>query len=274
MLKPIESSCISKVGEEMGNHDALVINGNYIAVFDAAQARGWRAWDGWPAGVFARKIMVSTLENLVGDLEAEEVVRTLEETLQKETARCMEKMEDSQVYAYPQSRVLIYSAAKHEIWRLGDSPFCIDGELHYQRSEAYELAAEKRAEVMERFLANDRSDLRDLINTDYGRSSAMDIIVEEERRVDGVEILSGRADVDMDVLLSHLEIYPVATDSEVILASDGYPRILPTLAESEDWLAAERARDPLFIHDYKSLCGAMDEHTGYDDRTYVRFIAE
>ena len=274
MLKPIESKSVAKCNDDRGNHDGLVVTDAYIAVFDALQARGWRAWGGWPAGVFARKLMISTLEELDGDLDAQTVVRTLQEKLQEETARCIEGMEDKNVYAYPQSRVLIYSAARHEIWRLGDSPFCINGELNYQRSELLEKAAENRAEVMERFLANSLSDLRDLINTDYGRSSSMDIIIEEEKRIDGVETLSGRPDVDIETLLANVEVFPVEPGAEVILASDGYPRILPTLSESEKWLEDERARDPLFVHDFKALAGAKDEETGYDDRTYVRFIAE
>lgn len=274
MIQPIESKTVAKCGDDRGNHDGLAVTENYIAVFDALQARGWRAWDGLPAGVFARKIMVSTLEELDGELDAQSVIRALEEKLASETARCAQEMKDDQIYAYPQSRALIYSVARREIWRLGDSPFCIDGELNYQRSEGYEKAAETRAEVMERFLANSLSDLKDLVNTDYGRSSAMDEIIAEEKRADGVETLSGRPGVDLDTLFGNIEVFPVKPGSEVILASDGYPRILSTLEESEKWLEDERARDPLFVHDYKALAGAKDEETGYDDRTYVRFVAE
>lgn len=274
MFEVIESSSVAKCGDERGNHDAVVINDSYVAVFDALQARGWRAWNKRPAGVFARDIMVSTLEGLPGDAEAQDVIRALQEVLQAEAKSCIEEMSDDQIYAYPQSRALIYSIAKHEIWRLGDSPFCINGKLNYQRSEGYEKAAEKRAEVMERFLANPLSDMKDLINTDYGRSSAMDIIIEEEKRVDGVLTLSGRPDVDIDALLDNVEIFDVEPGAEVILASDGYPKVLPTLEESEQWLADERARDPLFVRDYKALQGAKDEEAGYDDRSYVRFIAQ
>ena len=274
MFEVLESASVAKCGDERGNHDALVINDNYVAVFDALQARGWRAWDKLPAGVFARTVMVSTLESLPGDMDAKGVIRALQEALQERTQRCIEEMEDDQIYAYPQSRALIYSIAKREIWRLGDSPFCIDGKLNYQRSEGYEKAAEKRAEVLELFLANPLSDMKDLINTDYGRSSAMDIIIEEEQRVDGVQTLSGRPDVDIDVLLDNVEVFAVEPGAELILASDGYPRILATLQESEQWLEDERARDPLFVRDYKALQGAKDEEAGYDDRSYVRFIAQ
>ena len=274
MLKAIESTTKSKTGDERGNHDGLVVNGSYIAVIDAYQARGYRGWNGKPAGIFAKDIICSTLENLVGGAEAQEVFRTLEEKLQEETAKAMAEMKDSQVYAYPMARVLVYSADKRQIWRLGDSPFVVDGELNFEQSDAIKAMIAKRAEVTEKFLANDRTDLKDLVNNDYGRTSIMEDLVAEERRVDGVECLSGRADVDMDVLLSNVEVFQLEPDQEVILASDGYPRLLPTLDECEDWLAAERARDPLFIHDYQAIRTAKDEEANYDDRTYVRFVTD
>lgn len=271
MIKPIECATVSKTGDSRGNHDAVVVNENYIGVIDAYQARGWRAWDGKPAGIFARDIIVAGLEALIADTSAEDAIRTLEHALQGESAHAMQAMDD-EVVAFPMARLLVYSVAHKQIWRLGDSPFAIDGELHYELSPALQEAAAKRCEVMKHFLENPKSDLKDLVNNDYGRSAAMDLIVAEERRVDGVEVLSGRPDVDIDTLLSHLEVVDVASGQELILATDGFPRVLATLEESQAWFAAQRARDPLFINDFKSLRGASDDEAGYDDRSYVRFL--
>lgn len=274
MLKPIEYRTVSKTGDERGNHDGLVINDNFIAVVDAYQARGYRGWNGRPAGIFAKEIICKKLGEIDADAEAADVYRTLGQELQARTAEAIEAMSDSQVYAYPMARVLVYSAARRQIWRLGDSPFVVDGELNFTRSEAMEAMIAQRCEVTEKFLANDRTDLKDMVNNDYGRTSIMEQLVEEERRVDGVECLSGRPDVDYDVLLGNVEVFQLEPGQEVILASDGYPRLLGTIEDSEEWLAAERARDPLFVHDYKSIRTAKDEEAGYDDRTYVRFVTD
>jgi hypothetical protein len=70
------------------------------------------------------------------------------------------------------------------------------------------------------------------------------------------------------------EIIPVAADAhEIALASDGYPVLLPTLKESEDYLAADLAADPLRIGRHRGF-RAVTTATGliyYDDRAYVRF---
>ena len=274
MTTPIEYTTISKTGDERGNHDGIVVSDAFLAVVDAYQARGYRAWQGKPAGIFAKELLCKALEQQPADAEARDVVCALEETLQEQTTSAIEQMQDKQVYAYPMARLLVYSAAKRQIWRLGDSPFVVDGTLHFERSQALQAATLKRAEVTEKFLARDNTDLKDMVNNDYGRTAIMEDIVAEERRVDGVECLSGRADVDMDVLLGNVEVFQLEVGQEVILASDGYPQLLPSIEESEAWLKEERDRDPLFVRDFKALRTAKDEEVGYDDRSYVRFVVD
>ena len=273
MIKPIESVTISKTGDEIGNCDALVINGSYIAVLDAYQARGWRAWENYPGGVFARRVLVEAIENFAPGLEAAEAFTLMHNALQERGAKCIADMEDDQIYAWPMSRVLIYSVDRQEIWRLGDSPFVVDGELNQPRNEALEAAALYRANVLTRFLAKER-DLYDLVNSDIGRSAIIQTIAQEDQKADGVKALTANPAANLETILANVEIFKVEIDQEVILATDGFPRILPTLDESTDWLMEEKDRDPLFIHDYKALRGWGEYDAGYDDRTYVRFIVE
>ena len=275
MIKPIEAECISKTGDEIGNCDALVITGSYIAVIDAYQARGWRSWGNHlPGGVFARTVLVEAIEKLAPGLERDEVFTMLHEALQKAAADSMEEMEDADsIFAFPMARVMIYSVDKRQIWRLGDSPFCIDGELNQPRNEALEAAALYRASVLTRFLAKER-DLYDLVNSDIGRSAIIQTIAQEDQKADGVTAISGNPNAKLEDILAHVETYDVNVDQEIIMATDGFPRILPTLDESTDWLLEEKSRDPLFINDYKALRNWGEYDAGYDDRTYVRFIVE
>ena len=56
----------------------------------------------------------------------------------------------------------------------------------------------------------------------------------------------------------------------VVLASDGYPRILPTLAASEEALAGLLAADPLCIGPLCGTKGVRPGNVSFDDRAYVR----
>lgn len=68
-----------------------------------------------------------------------------------------------------------------------------------------------------------------------------------------------------------IRVYSVPDDvSELILASDGYPSLLPTLAETEDNLQRLLAVDPLCIGPLLGTKGVRTGNLSYDDRTYLR----
>ena len=64
---------------------------------------------------------------------------------------------------------------------------------------------------------------------------------------------------------------PVSSPNEVVLASDGYPFLKPTLAESEEALLHLIAHDPQCIHDFIATKGLVAGNKSFDDRTYIRF---
>lgn len=71
--------------------------------------------------------------------------------------------------------------------------------------------------------------------------------------------------------------YPIRTvtvrpGDEVVLASDGFPLLKPTLAESEAALQRLKVEDPALISEYRSTKGFTPGYDSFDDRTYVRFV--
>jgi glycerophosphoryl diester phosphodiesterase len=59
---------------------------------------------------------------------------------------------------------------------------------------------------------------------------------------------------------------------DVVLASDGYPFLRPTLAESEHLLQQQREKDPLNIGpDFQATKGFHPDFNSFDDRSYIRF---
>ena len=67
---------------------------------------------------------------------------------------------------------------------------------------------------------------------------------------------------------------PVSSLNEVVLASDGYPFLKPTLAASEAALAEQIANDPQNIHSFIATKGIVEGNKSFDDRTYIRFSPE
>ena len=66
---------------------------------------------------------------------------------------------------------------------------------------------------------------------------------------------------------------PVSSPSEVVLASDGYPFLKPTLAASEAALVEQIANEPQNIRSFIATKGIVEGNKSFDDRTYIRFLA-
>lgn len=56
-----------------------------------------------------------------------------------------------------------------------------------------------------------------------------------------------------------------------MLASDGYPKLMPTLNESEAELQRLLEEDPLCIYENIATKGLNEGQTSFDDRSYIRF---
>ena len=68
----------------------------------------------------------------------------------------------------------------------------------------------------------------------------------------------------------YLEKWEVPDAREIILASDGYPALFPSLVQTEEHLRAELERDPLRIGRSASTKGVAPGAVSFDDRAYLR----
>ncbi len=69
----------------------------------------------------------------------------------------------------------------------------------------------------------------------------------------------------------HVIILPVPPHSQIVLASDGYPALKETLAESEAALRELIKNDPLCFRENMGTKGLVKGNDSFDDRTYIRF---
>ena len=180
---------------------------------------------------------------------------------------CSKGFDLQQLSRNPQERItasaVIYSKYYNEIWMVGDCLCMVDGKL-YENSKPYEdILAERRATIIresdnkEKFFIHDSA--RDVIIPDMLRA------MQEQNKtyavIDGFPIQQDK-----------IKVVKVSADTqEVVLASDGYPFLCPTLAESEARLKEQIVRDPLNINTFKATKGMMTGNLSFDDRAYIRF---
>lgn len=169
----------------------------------------------------------------------------------------------------PAASAAIYSARLRQLWLIGDCQCLVDGRLFDNPKPQEAHLASLRAEYLRTALNARRLTAGDVINgADPGREHII------SRLIDCCKWQNVRYSVidGFPIPIEHVRVISLSDSvREVVLASDGYPFLCPTLRESEEKLAAQLSRDPLCINTYKATKGLKRGNLSFDDRCYIRF---
>lgn len=165
--------------------------------------------------------------------------------------------------------VIVYSKFRREIWMVGDCQCLIDG-LHYDNPKPYEREiAEERASILTKALANGATE-EELRDDDIGRKA---ILPKLKAACKGQNVVYPVVD-GFPIPTPLVKVISVGNGlHDIVLASDGYPQLKPTLRESEEALSRLLREDPLCIRMNVATKGLARGQQSFDDRTFVRFAA-
>ena len=282
-MKIIESSIIGKKSPE-ACEDGMVVTDDFIAVIDGSTSKTPKHLN--PDMKNGRYAMMLISEYIREELKTD---ASVDDFCQGVTAYIYNKVYEKlgmeeRLKEHPEERLtasaILYSRTRNEVWMVGDCQAIIDGKL-YENGKPYEQAiARKRVELIEQGLspAEARKQIEPLLIEAMlsGQNQTYTVIDGFPIYREGVKIVA----LKMKPASSSIETYfqenpkPVSShnENEVVLASDGYPFLKPTLAESEAALAEQIANDPQCIHDFIATKGLVAGNKSFDDRTYIRFI--
>ena len=280
-MKIIESNIIGKKSQE-ACEDGLVMTDDFIAVIDGSTSKTPKHLS--PDMKNGRYAMMLISEYIQQEMKAD---ATVDEFCEGITAYIYNKVYlpmgiEEQLRLHPEERLtasaIIYSNQKKEVWMVGDCQAIINGKL-YDNSKPYEQEiAQKRVELIAQGLspAEARKQIEPLLIKAMlsGQNQTYTVVDGFPIYREGVKIVA----LKMKPASSSIDTYfqehpkPVSSPNEVVLASDGYPFLKPTLAESEAALAEQIANDPQCIHDFIATKGLVAGNKSFDDRTYIRFI--
>ena len=172
---------------------------------------------------------------------------------------------------HPEDRLcasaVVFSRLRREIWMIGDCLCMVNGEL-FENPKPYETPlAEQRAKEVRRLLSEGVT-AEELMANDTARQSVIPSMLEAMKQQNkGYAVIDGFPIPTDKVRVLTLDFQPW----EIVLASDGYPFLYPTLADSEEALARQLADDPLNIGRFKATKGLLPGNNSFDDRSYIRF---
>ena len=295
-MKIIESSIIGKKSQE-ACEDGMVITDDFIAVIDGSTSKTPKHLN--PDMKNGRYAMMLISEYIREELKAD---ASVDDFCQGVTAFIYNKVYEKLgveewLKEHPEERLtasaILYSWTRNEVWMVGDCQAIIDGKLYENGKPYEEKIARKRVELIEQGLspAEARKQIEPLLIKAMlsGQNQTYTVIDGFPIYREGVKIVSVSDSSSVQDSVSSSDSCSVqdpvscsgsasasdtipSSSSEIVLASDGYPFLKPTLAASEAALAEQIANDPQNIRSFIATKGIVEGNKSFDDRTYIRFV--
>lgn len=289
-MKIIESSIIGKKSQE-ACEDGMVVTDDFIAVIDGSTSKTPKHLN--PDMKNGRYAMMLISEYIREELKAD---ASVDDFCQGVTAYIYNKVYEKlgveeRLKEHPEERLtasaILYSRTRNEVWMVGDCQAIIDGRL-YENGKPYEQEiARKRVELIEQGLspAEARKQIEPLLIKAMlsGQNRTYTVIDGFPIYREGVKVVSVSDSCSVQDSVPASDSVPCSdsvsasgtifvSSSEIVLASDGYPFLKPTLAASEAALVEQIANDPQNIHSFIATKGIVEGNKSFDDRTYIRFV--
>ena len=289
-MKIIESSIIGKKSPE-ACEDGMVVTDDFIAVIDGSTSKTPKHLN--PDMKNGRYAMMLISEYIQEELKAD---ASVDDFCQGVTAYIYNKVYEKlgveeRLKEHPEERLtasaILYSRTRNEVWMVGDCQAIIDGKLYENGKPYEEKIARKRVELIEQGLspAEARKQIEPLLIKAMlsGQNQTYTVIDGFPIYREGVKVVSVSDSSSVQDSVPASDSVPCSdsasasgtipsSSSEIVLASDGYPFLKPTLAASEAALAEQIANDPQNIRSFIATKGIVEGNKSFDDRTYIRFV--
>ena len=273
----VESFLLGKSGDRSGGEDHIAVTDGFVGLFDGVTGRG-RALDeqlrldGQTPGRWAAR----TLGDALGSLPPAATMAAAVDALTGVLVAGMARLGvDPHEWGWPAAaQMVVFSAARREIWRLGDVHVAVNGRALPETPTPLDgPAADFRAAVLWALIASGAT--RDQLRADDPSWAMLLPLLEVQhhlRNGDDVDnpfaygLLDGRR-----VHPKFFDVTAVAPGDEVVFASDGYLSPAPSLAAAQAELAEAVVSDPLLIGKHRRVRPVAPGHVSFDDRAYLKF---
>lgn len=259
---------------ETANEDRIVITPYYIGVIDGATSKSDFRPAGQTTGQWAARLVEAAIRTLPPTAPWSAVTSHITCRLQRFYA---ENGLTDTVRQHPEQRLTascaLYSRHLQAVALIGDCQ-CLVGEKNFSNGKKIDgLLAAARAAWNEAALLQGKS-VAELLENDEGRAFIRPFLVKQSvfqnLPAAGHPYAYGVFD-GFPLPAGQVRVIPVLPQTPVVLATDGYPQLFPTLRQSEDHLAGLLQKDPLCIRSYQSTKGMYKGQCSFDDRAFISF---
>ena len=261
----------------MKSEDGIVVTNDFIAVIDGSTSKSQYRHSLFRSnGHYAMQLVSRYIRRMPKNTTCEVFLRGVTAYIRKHYKKSML----SRLAEHPEDRltcsVVVFSRLCREIWMIGDCQ-CMVIDTHraiadsqyFDNPKPYEAElAALRANEVERLLKEGHT-TEELCRNDIARPVIIPRMIETMRQQNVTySVVDGFPIPRQHVRTLTLDFQPY----EIVLASDGYPFLYPSLDESEEALQHQRKNDPLNIGpNFQATKAFHPDNNSFDDRTYIRF---
>ena len=264
-MEIIEQSIIAK-NPKKKSEDGIVITKDYIAVIDGSTSKTNRRYSLFRSnGRYCMQLISRYIRHAKGTLSCQQFCNGVSRAI----ASHYKKKDLIRLAEHPEERLtasaIVYSRLNREIWMIGDCQCLVGGE-YLDNPKPYEQElAKQRAAIINQY----EGDKATFLEHDTAREAIIPRMLETMKQQNKTyAVIDGFPIPQQHVRIITLDFQPW----EIVLASDGYPFLAPTLAETEARLEEQRKNDPLNIGTFKATKAFVEGNNSFDDRSYIRFL--
>lgn len=272
----LEQHIVGKSGERQCE-DAYAITDNFIVIADGSTSKSnlTPLEHDLTHGQIAARTVCDFVKTCAPDIDVTSFCEKVTATLRRQYKIFRPELTMQHFAAYPEDRftcsAIIYSLYRQEIWMIGDCHCLIINKkgltpAYYDNPKPMEaILAARRAEIIKKLLA-DGMTIDEIRKDDQGRAAII-ADLKESMKAQNHEyaVIDGFA-----IPMKKVKVISTHDASELILASDGYPKLFSSLSESESYLQEILCKDPLLINKYQATKCWHPNNASFDDRCYVR----
>lgn len=253
------------------SEDGIVVTPDFIAVIDGSTSKSrQRCHRDYSLRQRSNgELAMTIIAHYIKEMDKAATCHQFCTGVTKAVARRYKKAMLPHLAQHPEDRLTascaVFSRLRREVWLVGDC-HCLIGDAYYDNPKPYEQQlAQQRADIIK------ASPLpwNHFLDDDTARQAVIPHMLEcMQQQNKTYSVVDGFAIPERYVPVITLDFQPW----QVVLATDGYPFLRPTLEESEQCLSSQREKDPLNIGpDFMATKGFAHGQRSFDDRAYIRF---